>query len=264
MIDELLIRTDAWFIYAALIGLLLLSTEVGVRLGHRVQTSVDEQTRSELTTIQAALLGLLALLLGFSFAMAASRFEARKQLVVDEANAIGTTFLRAQVLPEPHRTEAQNLLRRYVDVRLEVTDARFDVERISEAIDQSERIHDLLWSQAVAVGQKDSHSIITGLFLQTLNETIDLHAKRVAAFRNHVPSSIFLLLCVVAFCSMGVTGYGCGLGKGRNFVPTAAASLLFATVIFTIVDLDRPTQGLITVTHQSLVDLKHSLNRSVP
>ena len=264
MAGELFYVVNAWVIFVASIGFFLLATEAGFQLGSRARSSVNEHARSQITMIQGAVLGLLALLLGFTFAMAMSRFDTRKQLVLDESNAIGTTFLRARLLPEPHRTEVSNQLRRYVDVRLEFYEAGVDQKKLRVANDKTEQLHNQLWLHAAALGEKDPRAITTGLFLQSLNEVIDLHAKRVTAMENHVPESILILLYFVAIMSTGLMGYGCGLGGFRNLFTTITASILIASVIFLIVDLDRPRRGLIKVSQQSMVNLRDSLGRTTP
>lgn len=133
MADEVFYRVDIWIILVASIVLFLVATESGFRFGRRAQTRAAEGSLSEIGTLQGAMLGLLALLLGFTFAMAMSRFEARKQLVLDESNAIGTTFLRAQLLPQPPRREISNLLRQYVDVRLALYEAGIDEKKLRQA-----------------------------------------------------------------------------------------------------------------------------------
>jgi hypothetical protein len=252
-------HANEWVILGVSIALFLLVIEAGFRLGRRNRVSVSEHAKSQINTIQGAMLGLLALLLGFTFAMAISRYEVRKQLVLDEANAIGTTFLRAQLLPEPPRQEVSNLLRQYVEVRLRFYKAGVDPERLREAEKQAEKIHLLLWSYATALAEKDSRAVTTGLFLQSLNEVIDLYAKRLTALENHVPQIILVLLYSVALVANGLIGYGCGLGERRNFFVTLMAAMLIAVVILVIVDLDRPRRGLIRVGQERMLDLHHSL-----
>jgi hypothetical protein len=261
---ELFYGINEWFIFAALLVLLFLATETGFKLGRRARSGIDEHTRSEITMIQAAVLGLLALLLGFTFSMSASRFDTRKQLILEESNAIGTTFLRARLLPEPRRTEVSNVLRRYVDVRIEFYMSGTDRIKLRQATDQTEQLHNELWSRAVAVAEKDPRAVTTGLFLQSLNEMIDLHAKRMAALDNHVPETIFMLLYVVSVLSMGLVGYGCGLGTRRNLLATMTAAFLVASVILLLVDLDRPRRGLIKTGHKSMVNLRDSLKKTSP
>lgn len=264
MSEEILFGLNEWFIFAIIIVLLLLATEIGFRLGRRGQSKNGEHTRSQVNTLQATSLGLVALLLGFSFSMAMIRFDLRKQLVLDEANGIGTAYLRAQLLQEPLRKEVSSLLRRYVDVRLEFYQAGNNQEKLQKVNDDTERLHKELWSYAIATGREFPISIPAGLFVRSLNDLIDLHAKRVTALENHVPESVLILLCFAATLSLGLVGYGAGMGRLRNILPTLISVILIASVILLIIDLDRPRRGLIKVSQQRMVDLQGSFKRSVP
>ena len=197
MPEELFYEVNLWLILVAGIGFFLLATEAGFLLGRRSQETM-EITSNPGYTIQAPALGLLALLLGFTFSMAVSRYDARKQVVLEESNAIGTTFLRAQLLPEPPREEVSNLLRRYVEVRLEFYEAGNDQKMLQEVRDETERFQSQLWADGAALAEKDPRAVTTGLFLQSLNEMIDLNAKRISALENHVPVVTLVLLYFVA------------------------------------------------------------------
>lgn len=260
----MLFGLNEWLIFAIVIVLFLSANEIGFRLGWRTQSKSNEPTRSQVNMLQAASLGLLALLLGFTFSMALTRFDTRKQLVLEEANAIGTTYLRAQLLPDQARTEVSNLLRRYVDVRLEFYRAGINQNSLQWVDDDKGKLHSALWSYAIATGGQDPRAIPTGLFIQSLNEVIDLHAKRVTAMENHVPESIFVLLLLVATLSLGLVGYGAGMGRDRNVLPTVISVILIVLVILLIMDLDRPRRGLIKVSQQSMVHLQESLKRITP
>ncbi len=262
MSRDLLWDVDARLILVLLIALFLLAAEVGFRAGRRHGRRVADK-EPQVGTIQGATLGLLALLLGFSFAMAQSRYDARRALVLDEANAIRTAYLRAQLLPKPEAQEVADALRRYVDVRLRRLGEHVDEPALREVLKESERLHDYLWARAVRATQQDPRPV-TNLFITALNEVINLHSKRVAAFRNHVPESVFLLLYFVATVAMGVTGYVAGLGGHRNFWPSTTTAVLIAVVIVVVMDLDRPRRGFIRVSQQSMIDLRDSLNRPAP
>jgi len=133
-----------------------------------------------------ATLGLLAFILAFTFGLAASRFDARRQVMLDEANAIGTTYLRAGMLLEQGK-QIRALLREYVDARLDTVKSG----NVAEGISRSENIQKQVWSEAKTVGTKNPNSIVAGLFVQSLNEMIDLHAKRVqAGVRSRIPGTI--------------------------------------------------------------------------
>ena len=261
---EMLYGLNEWLIALIICTLFLCAIEIGFRLGRREKSKDNELTKSQINMLQAASLGLLALLLGFTFSMALARFDTRKQLVLDEANTIGTTYLRAQLLPDPARKEVSDLLRRYVDVRLEFYQSGINQRKLQRVNEETDKIHKALWAYAIAAGGQDSRAIPTGLFIQTLNEVIDLHAKRVTAMENHVPESIFILLSIVAILSLGLVGYGAGMGRDRNLLPMLISVILVASVILLIMDLDRPRRGLITVSQQSMVDLQENLKRITP
>ncbi len=264
MPGELLYGVKEWVIFVALFGLIFSATEIGFQIGRRLRSNIDDASRSEYNTIQGAVLGLLALLLGFTFAMSISRYQAGKELIIDESNAIGTTFLRARFLPEPYGSEVSNLMRRYVDILLKFYGSGIDPKKLREANDETERIQNELWSRAVAVGERDPRAVTRGLFIQSLNAVIDLHAKRLWVKENHVPEIIFILLYGAAIMSMGLVGSGWGLGGRRNLISTVTAAILIVSVILVIVDLDRPKRGLIQVNQQSLIRLRDSLNRGAP
>jgi hypothetical protein len=259
MLEKLFQAENLPILFGFSIVLFLLIFEAGYRIGRKRRTAIDEPTRAWVTAIYSAILAMLGLLLGFSWAMAQQRFEARRQLVVEEANAIGTTYLRAQWLPQPHRGDVSNLLRQYVDVRLPKDfESRNPEEVVRETSVLSERLQDQLWVQAVDLAQKNPTPVVA-LFLSSLNETIDLHAKRLAEFRNRVPESVLLLLYLFATVAMLITGYGSGLRTVRCVLPTVAMVVLLSTSLFVIVDLDRPQQGLINVSQESMIRLQQKL-----
>jgi len=257
--EELLYDVDLLLLFLVSIGALILFTELGFHVGRRAGRKTSEKALTQIGAIQAATLGLLALLLGFTFAMAMSRFDVRKQMVLDEANAIGTTFLRTQLLPEPMRRELAELLRRYVQVRLEFYEAGSDQKKLDAANQATTGLQMQIWSTAAALGEKEPRAVTIGLFLQSLNEVIDLHNKRLTALENHVPEIILFLLYFVALVATALIGYSCGLGGVRNFFVTVVSSILIAAVIIVIIDLDRPLHGLIQVSQQRMLELRKSM-----
>ena len=243
----------AFFVLAFL--LVLLSIEGGYRLGRYRLTSSEHEKEAPVGAMVAAMLGLLAFILAFTFGLAAQRFDTRRQVLLDEANAIGTTYLRTAMLPE-RGEEIRSLLRQYVDVRLET----FKSNQLSEGIRRSEALQNEMWSEAVDLGQKNPSSIVVGLFVQSLNELIDLHAKRVAAgVRNRIPGPIWLALFSVAALALGAMGYHAGLVRTRRSVAIIAVGLTFTAVIGLIADLDRPTEGALKVSQQALIDAREAM-----
>jgi hypothetical protein len=246
-----------WGLFPVIVVLVLAAIEGGYRLGSYRHRRSDREKDAPVGAMVGATLGLLAFMLAFTFGMAASRFDTRKQLVLDEANAIGTTYLRTAMLPE-QRDDVRALLRSYVDARLDAVRSG----RVAEAIQRSEEIQGQLWSAATAVGLHHPDSIVVGLFVGSLNELIDLHAKRVTAgLRNRIPGAIWLTLLTIATLSLGVMGYHAGLVGTTRSLAIIVVAVTFSAVIVLIADLDRPQEGTLTVSQQALVDVRQSMNR---
>jgi hypothetical protein len=256
---EIFYGTNEFALFVMTLIIFFVAIEVGFRFGHRQKTDADDFFKNHVGALQGALLGLLALLLGFTFAMAVSRFDTRKELVLEESNTIGTIYLRSRLLPDPYSSELQLLLRTYVDTRLAFYDAGVDRNRLNTANAITKRLQERLWLVAIAASQQDPHSVPAGLFVQALNEVIDLHEKRLRALENHVPEVVLYLVCAVAVGALGFIGYGCGLRGRRYFLSTALVAFLVALVLAVILDLDRPRRGLIRVSQDSMEKLKESL-----
>jgi hypothetical protein len=246
-----------WGLFLTLVVLVLAAIEGGYRLGIYRHHQSGREKEAPVGAMVGATLGLLAFMLAFTFGMAASRFDTRKQLVLDEANAIGTTYLRTAMLPE-RRDEIRALLRSYVDARLEAVRSG----RVAAEILKSEDMQNQLWSAATAVGLQHPDSIIVGLFVESLNQVIDLHAKRVTAgLRNRIPGTIWMVLLTIATLSLAAMGYHGGLVGTTRSLAIPVVVIAFSAVIALIADLDRPQEGTLIVSQQALVDLRQSMNR---
>ena len=252
-----------WFIFVLLgVAILFGASDAGFRLGRRIESRTAEPSKSNLAVIQGGLLAVLSLLLGFTLSMAVNRFEARKQLVLAEANAIETAYLRTRLLPAPEGAEIANLLREYVDLRLpQYSDVREDLDRLQATREQAALLQTEFWTRAVAYEQKGpgSPSPSAGLLLQSLNEAIDLESARWMAIQNHVPSTVIFVNCIVAILATILVGYGFGREGRRQAFATSMFVLAITVVLAVIVDLDRPRQGLIQVSQQPLVDLQQHM-----
>jgi hypothetical protein len=236
---------------------LWLAVDVGYRLGKWRRSLVSDEKEQPVGAMVASILGLVALVLGFTFSFAAARFDARRTGVLDEANAIGTTWLRSRLLPEPERAEIAKLLREYVEVRVHGTEPG----KMAAALQRSEELHELLWQQAASAAEKDPHSIVTGIFIQSLNDVIDLHAKRVlAGLYGRIPLVLWLGLFGLALLGMAAVGYSAALSATRRSPAMVGLVLAFAVVLYLITDLDRAQEGLLRVSQQPLVDLQKSMN----
>jgi hypothetical protein len=245
-----------WVVFALTIALVLLTIEAGFRIGRRRAVLTEPDRESSVGAMTNASLALLAFLLAFTFGFAASRLDARRTVLLDEVNAIGTTYLRAATLPEPERTNARTLLRDYVDARL----AGVRSGNIDEAIGRSENIQAKLWDSAAALAERSPGSIVVGLYLQALNEMIDLHTKRLnEALRIRIPAIMWIALYLLTAIAMLEVGFQMGLGGRRRVLSTPAFAVAFATVMFLIMDLDRPQMGWIQVSQQPMVELRQSM-----
>lgn len=256
MSSGLLDSIPLWCFFVLAIALGMGFVEGGYRYGCWRHRRKSDEKDAPVATMVASLLGLLAFMLAFTFSMAASRFDARRHAVSEEANSIGTTYLRSQLLSEPERTETAKLLRQYSAVRVEYMTAG----KIPELISMSEKLHQELWSQAKAAAEKAPQSIPTGLFVQSLNETIDLHSKRVfVSLGSRIPSTIWVALFLLTFMGQISIGYQAGLAATRRSPEMPILALAFAGVLFLIVDLDRAHEGLLTVSQQAMIDLNRTM-----
>jgi hypothetical protein len=255
-------RTDELLLGFAALVVVLVATELGFRLGLRHQPNADEPTRAHFAALQVALLGLLALIVAFTFSIAVARFDARKELVIEESNAIGTTYLRARLLVEPQRKEVVGLLRAYVDEQLAFYAAGIDPARLEAVNARIARLQEQLWMIAIVLSEQDPRSVPTGLFVHSLNGMIDLHAKRIKALENRLPDAVIYLVLIVAAVTIGLVGYGRGLAGRRNFISDAILAGLVVIVFAIILDLDRPRRGLITVSQSSLERVQEVLRQA--
>jgi hypothetical protein len=264
MLREILVRdTHWWLFYLFSIVFLLLVVEAGYRLGAWRRSRVHPEQKSQTGTVLAALLALLGFLLAISFGIAADRFRERKALVLEEANAIGTAFLRADLLPEPARSRVRRQLRDYVDLRIHSVRSG-DLSALRIGLAESEAYHRELWALAVEAADGHPRSIPVGLFVDALNRLIDLHESRVTVgLHYHIPPSLVWTLYLVAFLSMGTLGIHFGLSGTRSIVATIALVTAVAAVLLLIVDLDQPIQRLFSVGQDPLVDVLRTLDRSL-
>lgn len=216
MAGEWLYGRSELLISVVILAVLVLAVEVGYRAGARAAATVSDGAKSHLGTIFGGILGLLGLLLGFTFAMSLSRYDLRKNLVTQEANAIGTAFLRAQLLPEPEKQEVADLLRKYVNIRIDFFQTGVDQLRLDQIDGETNKLQDEIWLRLSSAIARDDRPVTTGLFQQSLNEAFDLQVDRLAAMENHVPESVLILLVLIALLDAFCIGYGCGLGKNRH------------------------------------------------
>ena len=260
MLMQLLGLLDAlplWGLFLATFVVVLLSFEGGLWVGRRSSPLPEQQQEKVVSRLVAGILGLMAFMVAFTFGVAASHFDARRQALLDEVNAIRTAYLRADLLQDPHRSEIRNLLREYVDVRLEGRRSG----KIEEAITRSEELQDQLWSQAVAARENTQNSAFIGNITQSLNEVITLHSRRITAgLRIRIPDIIWLVIYALTMLAAASIGYHAGLTRSHRIPVIPALILAYSAVILLIADLDRPLRGYLEVDQQAMIDLRNKMN----
>lgn len=250
---------DAWLnlpltvIFIASVAALLAASEIGHFFGSRAYGEAN------VTTLEASVLGLLALMLSFTFAMALTRYDERRDAVLNEANAIGTAALRAGLLPAPHGVQSLKLFRDYVKVRLDITTRVPTQAELEAAIARSNELQQALWLQARAALAKDNAMAPTGLYIQALNETFDDQNKRLTAFRTRVPTIVLVALYGVAGVAIAFAAYASGLERRRWRLPVYVMALLVAAVILLIQDVDRPSAGFVGVSQRPMIDAANTI-----
>ena len=240
-------QADLSVLYPVTALLIVGAAEIGAWLGRRGNAS----NATDISTLTGAALGLLALLLAFSFSLALSRFDARRTLVLEEANAIGSTANFALMLPETTQKPILSMLRDYTNVRIGLG-VPYDPAKLERDITRSLDLQARLWKEAVAVTATAPQSLPTYRFVASLNEMNNIHESRLTALRYHVPGEVMFILIGVAMVAMGFSGYHAGGRETRGRVATLIMSLTVAVVIMLIVDLDRPARGFIEVSTQPL------------
>ena len=256
-----------WFEPAplSLIGITFLAMLLaGVELGYRGHSWLRHAERDADARhggpdlLLSAVLGLLALLLGFTFSMALNRFEARRDLVLQEANAIGTTWLRAQLLEEPNRTAMLGLLRQYVDARL----AWSEVDPSVAELAPTTALQAKLWTVTGAAIRGDSSHQLSRAVMEAMNGSFDLASARAAARAAHIPGRVLGILLLYAVLSMVLLGYILAANGRPHRVATGLLLVLLTLALVVILDLDRPRSGAIQVSQQPLEDLRASLQQA--
>ena len=262
MID-VLYAIPAWLMALILLLCVVATVEGGYRLGCRTPREVSEPLRSVFATLLGAVLGLLGLLLAFSFAMAVTRYDLRQALVLREANAIGTAYWRTSFLAEAARVRMQGLLRAYVEVRFQYYAAGRDQQRVAQAMTDMEPLQRALWAVVSTEAQRDPTAVSVPWVAQALNEVIDLSAAAAAARDNHVPEAVLWLLGIAAVLTGGLSGYACGAAAHRQVLATSVLAVLVTLVVYVILDLDRPQRGLIHVQEQALRSLRERIQHDI-
>lgn len=251
---------DAAVLAAVFFVLLVLAVEAGRAAGRRVEAAVWARVSGPFGTFAGTVLGLLGLLLAFSFSLASARYDARKAVLLKEVNAIGTAWLRADFLEPGAQQQVKTLMRAYVDQRVAYDNARHDPAAEARAFDHAAALQLQIWKLAAANdAYLEPKAIRLSMLASALNDVIDVSADRKEARQNRVPELVLWMLLVTAAVSGALGGYAFGAAGHRSLLATLGFSVMVSMVVFTILDLDRPRRGLIQVDYSGMTELRQSL-----
>ena len=235
--------------------------DLGYRIGRRHTEKSGDSAHEGLGAIEASIFALLGLLLGFSFAGGMSRLDARRQMAVQEANAIGTAYLRLDLLPASEQLALRRLFRNYLESRLRVYEKLPDVKAAEAELARGVQLQREIWSRAVAASQSDTNPAAARLLLPAINEMIDITTARTVAMHIRLPWLIFGLLVCFALLSGLAAGYSMSKRKGRSWLHMLLYAMVISMTIYAVLDLESPRAGLIRVgaADNALIQLRDSI-----
>jgi hypothetical protein len=243
-----------WLIGILFLAGLILARELGAWLRRRVHVAPEADDREGF--LVGAVLSLLALLIAFTFSMALQRYDQRRELVIVEANALGTAWLRADLLDAPDRDRVRAALRTYIDARVEYGHARARHEEV-QAQRRSEALQGVVWRTTMEALEPHRTTPLAALVVTATNDAIDAAGERFATHLAHIPPRIFRMLAVYALMAAGMVGYQ----RAAHRKATTLMFVLLALAVSLVIDLDRPASGMITIPQQPMLDLQRSLGR---
>ncbi len=243
-----------------LFGGTLILVELGRRMGIRRLARDSEGARAGLGAVEGAVFGLMGLLIAFTFTGAAARLDARRHLVAEEANCIGTAWLRLDLLPAAAQPALRESFRRYLDTRIETYVKLPDIEAAQDAWTRGTAMQEEIWAQAVAAS-REGPSPATMLLLPALNQMIDITTTRAMATKMHPPLVIFAMMVALTLVGALFAGYGMAAAKTRSWVHTIGFAFVMAAGVYITIDMEFPRMGLINVhaADQVLVELRQSM-----
>jgi len=259
---QLLDAFPVWLIALVFAIVTLACYEGGFRLGRRWQERLPGEQEGPTGVLVGSILALMAFLLAVTMGMAADRFDARRGLVVDEANAIGKAYLEAGYLPQADADRIQELLREYLPLRIVTTSDRAVVDANFR---QSQELHTQMWAIEQAVARSGYLPDLMSSFGDSLAELRSLHETRIVA-RDYarVPETVLWLLLAGSALSLGMVGYGAGLTEKRSVLSAVVLVVVLGAVITLVIDLDRPQEGFLQVSQQALLDVQAWIGQPAP
>lgn len=231
---------------------------LGQRYGQYRKKKSEEVQLAPVGSVVGAAFGLLAFMLAITFQIAANRYDARKQLLLEEVTEIRTGYLRAGLIPEPYRSSTKKLLVEYVDLRVDLAN---DASTLNAGLSRSQQILDSLWKYTEALAGQDRSSEVYALYTTSVNDMIDAYNQRITvSLQYHIPGAVLFVLFIISFVSMFVLGYQFGISGKGSFRLIILLSIIFAFVMFLILALDQPEKGLATINQKPMFTLQQQLH----
>jgi len=255
-----------WLVVFLFLIVLLIPMELGFRLGERqrrLHANPDGEVRSDVTL--TSMLALLGLMLAFTYSFSMSRADLRKKALIAEVNALGTAYLRADLLPEPGRTEVRQRLYEYAESRYVEPGTVFKLDEVQQVVKRSEEIQSKIWPAVKTALEQpgDTTDPEKALLISAVNDVLDAHTSRMAVFYDRLPTAVLILLVLIAGISMGAAAYSSRLsGHWLRWRMTVFAFVL-ASLMYIIVDYDMMMRGLIQVDQQSIILLIEEMQKAV-
>jgi hypothetical protein len=245
-------------LFAGTLGCLLL----GWRMGRKRLGSLGENSLAGLGALEGAVFGLMGLLLAFTFTGAAGRFHARRDIITQHVNAIGTAWLRLDLLSDATRDEIRGFFRRYVDAVSDVVGHAGDDPGGAKALDRLSEIQEQIWDKAIRATKTDKSQPLAQVLLPALNEMFDLATARIHATRQHPPIGVFLMLGLLVLVSSLMAGFGMARSESLSPLHVFGYAAITAASVYFILDIEYPRLGLVQIRNfdQAMVELRDSMN----
>jgi hypothetical protein len=245
-----------WGMFLATAAVSVVSLKIGFRLARTGERPIREQ-EAHVRTMTGAAIGLLTFMLVFTFWIASSHFNQAREVVLDEAGVIGTTYMRADLLPEPYRMEIRNLLREYVDVRL----ADFKSGNIDQASSREEEVRRRIWSRTMAAREETGNPMFDEFLRRSLSKFIALHTRWVGVQKEfNISIVVWAALYVIIALTMISIGFHAGMTNMSRAPVIPVFVLLLSVLMFLIADLDTPHVGALRVNHWSMIELRNTMS----
>jgi ABC-type nitrate/sulfonate/bicarbonate transport system substrate-binding protein len=252
-----------WVVFSVMVSMAILAIEIGFLLGKKNKKHIQDEQSRPIATVVGAVLAMMAFVIAFTFGSANTRFDARKAALLDDVTAIQTAYLRANLIPEPHRTTVRSLLRDYVQARAGIVYAYGQPDTLRLVQQRASALQEMMWSHVEALAGEQGETRISLLFTRALNDVFTLHTKRVVLGAYYrIPSAMWMALILASGVAMFAVGFQFGIsGKRRIHAAQVALATTFALVMVLAFDLDRPGEGLIAVNQQPMIDLYQSMRK---